>query len=320
MLRECCKIEIDNSQKKWTIERVHQIKITGDSSTLADTCSIELPKNIKWAEDKDCPIKRGDKVSVWLGYNEQLKLRFVGYVLDVKAGIPIVLKCEDSVFLLRNTSMKKKLYKNTTINNILKDLLPKGIRVKVSGEVKINSWKTTAETVAGEISLLCESYPLTIFFELDDDDKPTLFVFTSWINGRKNTGTFTDTTNIISHNLEYRRSEDVKVRIKGISRMTNGKKIEYIEGDGQVIIKNYYDLSMDDLKVMVKNELKRMKWEGLTGKFKTFGQPIVKKMNTVDVLIDGIRKARYIVKGVDVEFGQDGYKQEIELQRKVVDE
>lgn len=323
MLGLDCKILIysvlEEDIKQWTIDRVQSVKITGDSTTFADTCRIELPKNIKWAQSEDCPIRRGDIVEVYLGYNNNMKKRFQGWVRDVKAGVPTVITCEDDVYLLRNVRIKKKLYTKTTINKILEDIMPATIRMKISGEIKISAWKTTAETVAGEIEQLTENLPLKAFFVLDEDGGNTLMVYTSWIDGRKNAGEFTETTNIISHNLEYRRSEDVKIRIKGVSHQSNGQTITYTEGEGEEVTKNYYELTMEELKAMVKQEIKREKWSGLNGSFETFGQPIIQKADTVDLKIEGVKKGRYVVKGVNVNFGQDGYRQEVELQRKVVD-
>lgn len=324
MLRLSCKIFIyslsgESSIKQWTIDRVHSVKITGDSSTFADTCRIEMAKNIKWAQSEVCPVRRGDKVEVYLGYNEKMKKRFQGCVKEVKAGVPTVITCEDDVFLLANVSQKKKLYQNTTINEILEDIVPETVRMKISGQIKIASWKTTAATVSGEISLLMESFPIKAFFCLEDDGEPTLFVYTAWIDGRKNAGEFLETKNIISHNLEYRRSEDVKIRIKGVSHLVNGQTITYTEGDGEEVVKNYYNLSMEELKAMVKQEIKAEKWSGLNGSFVTFGEGMIQKGYTVDLKIEGAQKGRYVVKGVNVEFSTSGYRQDVELQRKVTD-
>lgn len=325
MLRLRCRIEIyrviegTTDIKKWTLRNVHTVKITADSETFADTCRIELAKNIGWGQAEECPIRRGDKVEVFLGYNDKEEKRFEGWVREVKAGVPTVITCEDDVFLLRATTIKKKLYTNTTINEIIEDIVPKSIRVKISGEIKIGTWRTTATTVAGEISEMMNSFPLKAFFELEEDGEPTLFIYTAWIDGRRNAGVFEETKNIISHNLEYRRAEDVKIRVKGVSKRANGTTIEYTEGDGQEVTKNYYNLNMAELKAMVKQEIKAEKWSGLTGSFETFGRPIVRKGDTVDLKIDGVKKARYVVKGVTVSFGTDGYRQEIETSRKVVD-
>lgn len=318
MLRLNCEIIIQGT-KRWTVRKVHSVRIEGDSSELSDTCKVELPKNIRWAESKDCPVRRGDSIEVWLGYEDKLERRFVGYVKNVRAGVPTVLTAEDSMFLLRKQRIKKKLYTNTTINKILEDIVPDSVRLKVSGEISVSSWRTTADTVAGEIEEMADSFPIKIFFEIDTDGKPTMFVFSAWIDGRENCGEFSDRKNIIEHDLEYHRSEDVRVRIKGVSKLPNGKKIEYEEGEGDHITKNYYDLTLEQLKKVVKEEIKMVKWDGLKGSFTTFGKPEIKKMSTVDLDIEGVSKARYIVKGVNVDFGMNGYRQDVELQRKVVD-
>lgn len=323
MLRLNCEISIyhvpegSTSVEKIIIRNVHSVKIKGDGDTLADTCEIEMPKRTLWIRENNCPIHRGDKVEIYLGYNDIKEKRFVGWVKDVTAGIPTIIKCEDDVFVLRSTTIKKKLYTNTTINKIIEDILPAGIRVKFGGEMKIASWRTTATTVAGEIEELAESFPIKAFFALDDDGEPTLFVHTVMTDGRRNAGTFEEAKNIISHNLEYRRAEDVKIRIKGVSRQANGKTIEYSEGDGQEITKNYYNLTMEELKAMVKKEIKAEKWSGLNGTFETFGRPMVRKGDTVDLKIEGTQKARYVVKGVTVSFGTGGYRQELETSRKI---
>lgn len=39
----------------------------------------------------------------------------------------------------------------------------------------------------------------------------------------------------------------------------------------------------------------------------------------MDLKIEGAQKGRYVVKGVNVEFSTSGYRQDVELQRKVTD-
>ncbi len=325
MLRLTCEIliyhVIEGSARveKTIIRNVHSVKIKGNGDTFADTCEIELPRRTVWIEENNCPIHRGDKVEVYLGYNDRIEKRFAGWVKDVSAGTPTIIKCEDDVFILRSTTIKKKLYTNTTINKIIKDILPNTIRLKFGGEMKIASWRTTATTVAGEIEELAESFPIKAFFALEDDGEPTLFVYVVRTDGRRNAGTFEERKNIISHNLEHRRAEDVKIRVKGVSKQPNGKTIQYTEGDGQEVTKNYYNLTLNELKAIVKEEIKAEKWSGLTGSFETFGCPMVRKGDTVDLKIEGVKKARYVVKGVTVEFGTGGYRQNIETSRKVVD-
>ncbi|MDR1848122.1 MAG: hypothetical protein LBR17_08440 [Bacteroidales bacterium] len=323
MLIPICKIEIkrntaENVASKWSIDRVHSIRIDANKGTIGDTCEIQLPKNIKWVNYNDIPINRGDDVRVYMGYNDKLNLRFVGKVKDVSAGVPTKITSEDYTFVLRQLQIIKKTYPHCEVGALLKDILPKDIKYVVSGEILIGDYKTTADTVAGEIALLCDNYPISAFFELDENNEPTLYVYSAYMDGRREAGTFSDRQLIISHSLEYQRAEDTKVRIKGISHQTKGKNITYEEGDGDTSTRNYYNLSLDELKKAVKTEISRLKYDGLKGSFTTFGQPVVRKFDVVDLNIEGIQPARYQVKGVTIDFGQNGYRQSVELKRKVV--
>ena len=74
-----------------------------------------------------------------------------------------------------------------------------------------------------------------------------------------------------------------------------------------------YGLTLAELKVFVKNWIKKLKFDGLRGDFKTFGQPVVRKMDVIDLVVEGVIPATYQVKEVVVSFGQDGYRQKKSL-------
>ena len=59
----------------WTIDKVEGIEITGDGDSLQDTCTIKLPKNARWGvSGSEIPVRRGDMVRVWLGYDGEIKI------------------------------------------------------------------------------------------------------------------------------------------------------------------------------------------------------------------------------------------------------
>ena len=99
-LKLSAKIEV-KSTKIWTFEKVSSVEITLDSESLTDTCVIKLPKKIKWQNEAEIPLKRGDAVSVWLGYNGELELAFTGYIRTVGFKNPVVITCEDEMFRLK---------------------------------------------------------------------------------------------------------------------------------------------------------------------------------------------------------------------------
>lgn len=331
MIRLCCRVEIRREwldeegllgASTWTVEKVESIEITGDGDSLQGTCIIKLPKNARWGvSGSEIPIRRGDNVRVWLGYDGVLKLRFVGYVKEVAAKTPTVITCEDEMMRLRQKAAKQKMYNSVTLSQLLDEQL-EGMDIvrydrESEAEVQLGSLRIEATTVAGVLSELKQNYGITSCFALVDE-VPTLYCFTVLPQLRRNAGKFEEGVNIISNSLEYRRSEDVQVKIKGVSIQEDNSRIEYSEGEGEERTIYRYGLNMNELKIAVKNELKRDKWSGLQGDFETFGMPRVEKMDVLDLYAAGTR-GRYRVKGVNISFGSSGYRQKIQLKERLVE-
>ena len=132
MLKLSAKIEIKGT-KKWTFEKITACEIVRDMDALTTTCTLTLPKKTQWQDETSNPLKRGDEVSVWLGYDDDLQLVFKGYILQKGFKAPLVIKCEDEMFQLKQTEAKKKTYKSVTLETLLKD---QGLKypIKVLGE------------------------------------------------------------------------------------------------------------------------------------------------------------------------------------------
>ena len=93
MLRLASRITIEGEQR-WQFTAVAECNIVEDTSSLTDTCELKLPRNIRWqgqvapagsvshtgsnTEMIYPPIKRGDRIKVELGYDDDLKVRFAG--------------------------------------------------------------------------------------------------------------------------------------------------------------------------------------------------------------------------------------------------
>lgn len=331
MMRLGCYIEIKRESEDsqgviggsvWKVRNVESVEITGDGETLTDTCVIKLPKKARWGmSGNEVPIRRGDEVKVWLGYNDVLELRFSGYVKDVSAKTPTVITCEDEMFRLKNKAAKKKAYQNVTLSALLDDQL-EGLNIaryrdenSSEQEVVLGDLRIEATTVAGVLNDLKKNFGVSSFFALIDD-VPTLFSFVVFPDKRRNAGVFSEGKNIIDNDLEYRRGDDVMIKVRGVSILSDNSRIEYAEGEGEEKIIYRYNLNKEELVQVVKNELKREKWNGLQGSFTTFGKPRVEKMDVLDLAI-GSANGRYQVRGVDVSFGSSGFRQRVELKRRV---
>ena len=61
-----------------------------------------------------------------------------------------------------------------------------------------------------------------------------------------------------------------------------------------------------EAEAWAKQELTRLKVDGLTGSVTTFGQRHIGLLDTVAIVIDGKRMGRYQVKANTITFGRDG--------------
>jgi hypothetical protein len=88
------------------------------TAVLKPKGDIEPTKSILTAQQ----FKRGDKVTIELGYNGKLRVEFEGFVARVNKATPCELECEGYAFQLREKTFSKS-YKSTTLKELLKDLI-----------------------------------------------------------------------------------------------------------------------------------------------------------------------------------------------------
>ena len=87
------------SQKQWDIDRISSVRILRDTESLTDTCTLTLPRSIRWEGQKEVPFRLGDMVQVHLGYDGDTELAFRGYIRRIKRGNPMTLELEDEMCL-----------------------------------------------------------------------------------------------------------------------------------------------------------------------------------------------------------------------------
>lgn len=221
MYRLTAKIEITGA-KSWRLEKVTEVEITRDTEKLTDECRLTLPKKIKWDGAAEIPVQRGDGVKVWLGYDGDLQLAFVGYVRDVGFKTPVVITCEDEMFKLKQMQAKKKAYKNVNLETLLKE---QGLNypLRVMGEQNLGQYRVTADTVASLLGHLQEN-GVRSFFRYEDGS-PVLYCGVLFERDSRPSQVFATGVNIIDdQSLEQQKAENMRLRIKAVSLMPNNKK------------------------------------------------------------------------------------------------
>lgn len=310
------KIEITGA-KSWRLEKVTEVEITRDTEKLTDECRLTLPKKIKWDGVAEIPVQRGDGVKVWLGYDGDLQLAFVGYVRDVGFKTPVVITCEDEMFKLKQMQTQKKAYKNVNIETLLTE---QGLNypLRVMGEQNLGQYRVTADTVASLLGHLQEN-GVRSFFRYENDE-PVLYCGVLFERESTPSQVFATGVNIIDNqSLEQQKAENMRLRVKAVSLMPNNKKIkvEVGDADGEHRTLHTYNKQEPELKAWAEQEIKRLKRDGLTGSFKTFGYKLVDKLDAIGIKIDGEKKGVYQVKKNVIKYGTDGFRQEITLGQRV---
>ena len=318
MYRLTAKITIDGG-RRWQLEEVTAVEITRDTEKLTDECRITLPKKVKWDGEPDIPVRRGDMVSVSLGYDGELQAAFSGYVRDVGFKTPIVLVCEDEMFKLKQQPAQKKAYRNVDLETLLKDQ-GIGCEIRVFGEQRLGQYRVTADTVASLLGKL-QQQGIRSFFRTEDG-QPVLYCGVLFERETSPSQVFATGLNIIDdQSLEQQQADTMRLRVKAVSLMPDNKKVkvEVGDADGELRVLHTYNKTESELKAWAEQEVKRLKRDGLTGSFKTFGYRLVDKLDVIGMKIDGEQKGCYQVKKNVIKYDTGGFRQEITLGYRVAE-
>ena len=271
MLKLHSEITLQGEQT-WVFNALSSCVIVEDTENLTDTCVITLPKKITWeGNSAGTPIKRGDAITVKLGYTPpgmapdacDLKIRFSGYVRTVDTRAPVKLECEDGMFLLKLETTQQRGFKNIMLSELIRILLA-GTKFKfklIGDDVNLGPYRITRPTVADELNELKRERNLMAYFCLDDNDESVLFVGYHYPMEGKHRESFVHSNNIIAEELTYRRSEDIKIKVKAtsVNRKNVRSKIELpqnIGKDCQEISAFIYNADYDTLKLFAEATLR----------------------------------------------------------------
>lgn len=298
---------------------VNEVEIETSYENLTDTAKITIPRKLNFdgkpiAVGVDSIFKRGDSVKIELGYFPDLRTVFEGYVSKVNPKTPIVLECEDKMFILKTTIISKYSKTSVTLKNLLTDIIGDVVEFRTLLDVELGSFKVSNASVAKVLDTLKSDYGFYSYF----------------VNGVLNVGLAADSSdtqtieykfeeNIIDDSsLEYQRSEDMRLKVKAVSiNSSDNSKIEVEVGDEDGALKTFYtqNATLEGLRQFANLKLTEWKYEGFSGSFTTFGEPYVRHGDTAKLISDKFpeKNGLYEVVSVKRSFGMDGYKQDIEL-------
>ncbi|MGN7787422.1 hypothetical protein ACTJIJ_23010 [Niabella sp. 22666] len=325
MVRAGAHITIGN----WDFPYLVDAEIVEDTDSLTNTCRLSLPRKYSWegkpvALGDEPLIKRKDKVIVKWGYDDVLKPQFLGYVKNIKPGVPVQIECEDYMLMLKQGEITKTFKTGTKLKQLLTGIMP-GVEM-VATDTTVGDWRINKATPARVLDELKSKLGIYSYFRLIGEGnsvRPVLYAQVGpYSVDHRSTHVFEFARNIIEYeNLVYKMADDVRIKLKVINITGDNKKEEYETGDqdGEIRTVHYYKLDKATMKQRAEEDLKRYKYTGYQGTFTTFGEPSVRAGDIAHMIGNKYHpNGKYLIKKVTKTCGVSvGIRQVIELDRQL---
>ena len=295
---------------------VDSITIHKSVELLADTCEIVLPAaRLNKALEIEEQIKRGDEVSVSIGYKEVgIKEEFKGYLQRISTdGGSIKLFCEDDLFQFRKDLPNEELKKIS-----LSDLLSKVVK-GIGKNYKVNC----SYTWVYDKFVIRDATGYDVLKKVQEECGADIYLKDGVLHihppgevvGKERFYDFA--VNIEEAELSFKRAEDKKVKVVVKAIMPDGKvkEIEVGSTGGEKVEVKCHASDTASMKARGEAEVKRRTFDGYDGSITTWLIPECNPGDTASIH-DGdytYKDGTYFVRSVTTEFSESGGKRKVEL-------
>ncbi|MBF1421839.1 hypothetical protein [Hoylesella nanceiensis] len=295
---------------------VDSITIHKSVELLADTCEIVLPAaRLNKALEVEEQIKRGDEVSVSIGYKEVgLKEEFKGYLQRISTdGGSIKLFCEDDLFQFRKDLPNEELKKIS-----LSDLLSKVVK-GIGKNYKVNC----SYTWVYDKFVIRDATGYDVLKKVQEECGADIYLKDGVLHihppgeviGKERFYDFA--VNIEEAELSFKRAEDKKVKVVVKAIMPDGKvkEIEVGSTGGEKVEVKCHASDTASMKARGEAEVKRRTFDGYDGSITTWLIPECNPGDTASIH-DGdytYKDGTYFVRSVTTDFSEGGGKRKVEL-------
>ena len=278
MLNMNWNITFKSNGLKYKLMLISEVEITESVENLVDTAIITLPEAVmNKVLDFENTISRGSEISIELGYDDDLRKEFTGYVKEITTNdSSLKILCEDSLFLFR-VGVKDAEMKPTSMKKIAQSLIDQIDKsFKLSCDFDIGYEKFTIHQATGYdvLKKLQEETKANIYF---DTENKTLHIHAPYLE-KGGDVVYSMQKNIEKSSLEYKRAIDKKVEVTIESIDLKGKVRSYTTGTtgGDKVTIKVGAVSTLDMKKIAEVALQRNNYDGLDGSIDTWLIPYVK--------------------------------------------
>lgn len=293
-----------------------KVEIHRSVELLADTATIVLPgSEYNKALDVESLIKRGDPVSISIGYEETgLREEFRGWIQRISTDDgSITIECEDDLYKFRKSLPNEEL-KAVTLESLLKKVISGiGESYKLDCTYSWTYEKFVINTATGYDVLKKVQEESGADIYLADD---TLHVHAP-AEAVGDDVFYNFSLNVEECDLTYRKAEDRKVQVVVKATMPDGtvKEIETGTTGGDKVEIRCATSDESSMRQRGETEVKRLSFDGYDGNITTWLIPYCKPGDMAELRDEDYpeKDGRYFVQAVTTEFSRDGGKRTVEL-------
>jgi hypothetical protein len=302
----------------YKLQTVEQVKVTSSILNLADIATIVIACPYSRKKEVIEKVKIGDSVEIKLGYENDIKTEFKGYLKSIQTeGDGVTLNCMDALYLL-DKSIANKEYKQVTVKSLLSDVVRQvdsSFKVVSSYEFTYEKFTTMRTSALDVVKKVQDETKANIFFRDN-----TLYIQEPYKDTIGNTVIYDTAVNIETSELKYVTKEDKKVEVEVVFTKADGSKVTKTFGQkgGEKRTMVSSSGSEADMKRQGNAEYDLWNYDGFEGSFTGWLIPFTQAGDTVILRDEGKNEGKYYCIGVEVEFSGSGGKRKVTLGRKLL--
>lgn len=305
----------------YRLKMVEKVSIKRSVELLADTATVTLPatvfnKTIS-IEDK---IKVGDAVEIELGYNDDLKTEFKGYLKSIKTdGGSLTLELEDDIYLFRK-SVKDEEMKDASVKKILENICSQVGGFSVSCDYDFTYDKFVINNATG----------YDVLKKIQDEASPNIYLKDKVLHVHPQYAEiFGEARYDFSKNIEREgtdlkyKSEDERkflIVVEGTDETGATVSVEKgVTGGDKMTLKLPGVSSKSSLEQKAQSVLEQKVYTGYEGSFQTWLVPYVDAGYKVAITDPDyeVKNGTYYVISVETTFSKDGGVRKVTLGKRV---
>lgn len=309
----------------WRLGMIDSVKIHKSVETLSDTAIVVLPGTyINAGIDIESFIHTGDEVTIKLGYDDDLKTEFKGYLKSIQTDDgSITLECEDSLYLWRvplddiqlsNISLKALLQKVSSQVSATSGKIYNVVCDYDFNYEKFTFYKASAIDVLKQVQ---EETKANIYFAED-----VLHIHAPYSQIKNAVPVVYDfAVNVEKSDLKYVKATDKNISVEVTCLMPDGenKTVQYGSPKGTTKHKTIAASDVASARTAAMSEFNLWCYDGYEGSITGWLEPYVEP--TYKVMIRDaeypMKTGTYYVVSTEVEFGSAGGIRKVTLGRRV---